>query len=325
MNHEITILQLSDRALLTEVETRFNHQPAAYPHIASRTLLGEIKIRRLDRVEGIYENAYHGDEYFNLKSDMKALADSVVAIVNQDQLEWVDDQWRLHRSANRLCAMPEICGFDRLVGQPGNRHIFSGVLVNGNRVATCKHALQYENDPNNLRCLLGYWHQSNSSIKNDYFNFDRQQVLALELHAQGSTKEIQDDWAVFLVTDPPPVAKKILLPVTPIIVGTPVLSGGFPLGMPGKLVTGGKIEKIARGNNAQSLIVWTKLDLFAGCSGSPLLTAKGELLGVLGGVQAGDTFHRPNEDCYEPDVYGNRVEGHYFASVEQFRSNLSNL
>ena len=221
--------------------------------------------------------------------------------------------------------MPKLCASEKYLDQFSLGDC-SGFLVTENKLVTAGHCMMTQSDCKNFQWVFDFEKDATSLNKNNIYSCKK--IISQKYNYSNS--EVSDYAVIELdrrVLDRSPLERR-----TSGIVhrGTQLVAIGHPLGLPKKIVDGGKVmsmNDLEREHPIRSFFLrvnyfTTNLDVYAGNSGSPVFNRKtGKVEGLL--IQGASDFetdyenkcqvsnHLPDtaRSSYEKVMRINRIEG----------------
>ena len=188
--------------------------------------------------------------------------------------------------------------------------VCSGFLVAPDRIATAGHCAPDETQRNARRVVFGLVATEDGQLPS---SIDISHVYRISAVAERRDDAAQD-LAVLILDRSVPMAMALPLPIASSSphVGQPVSMVGYPAGMPAKIdacMDPGRSDCLpARVASVSATWFWSDLQAFGGNSGSPVLDANQDVLGVL---SSGETQY-----CVDPELFCLRVRASG-ASIEK--------
>ncbi|UXR63254.1 serine protease [Bdellovibrio bacteriovorus] len=236
---------------------------------------------------------YHGDsrqEISTQNPSEAAVAKAVAVVFAPNKLKNLAPA-RYTLKTYKLSEAYPLCPNERFLDQPLLGHCTAS-LIAPNKVLTAAHCMDSKSSCTEARFIFGWDKDKAASLEtSDAEIYKCKSILKAEQTMKGI------DYAVVELDRPVAgiVPLKMAKSTDLLSPGTKLLSLSYPLGLPLKKDIG-----IVLSNDKGRVNFKMEIDTFQGSSGSPLLNAQGEIVGILS---------RGMDDILEDDIYRIQSEG----------------
>lgn len=225
-------------------------------------------------------------------SSWRQIVAATALIVDVERLVPVGEKVELQGIPVGLCSDERFAQQDAL-----GPNVCSGFLVAPDRIVTAGHCAPDESERNQRRIVFGLVATDDGRLPS---TIEEDRVYRIASIAERRDDETAD-LAVLLLDRPVPTASARPLPIAPTqpFPDQPVSMVGYPAGLPAKIDACLDAEQPdchpARVASVSATWFWSGLQAYGGNSGSPILNAELDVIGVL---SSGETQY-----CVDPDMF----------------------
>lgn len=236
---------------------------------------------------------YKGDsrqEISSQNSSEATVAKAIAVVFSPDKLKDLSPS-RYALKTYRLSEGYPLCPNERFLDQPLLGHCTAS-LIAPNKILTAGHCMDSKNSCAEALFAFGWDKGKAATLEiSDSEIYKCKSILKMEQTMKGM------DYAIVELDRPVNGVNPLRLvqSTDSLVSGTKLLSLSYPLGLPLK-----KDMAVVLSNDKARLNFKVEVDTFKGSSGSPLLNAQGEIVGILS---------RGMDDLLEDDIYRIQKEG----------------